>query len=224
MDVYRTNNPDAEAYMRACMIDSSHDMEHVYRVLNYALIIAKHEEGVDIKLLTLACLLHDIGRSAQFADSKKNHADVGAKKAYKWLLKNGYSEDLASKVKSCIKTHRYRTKSIPETIEAKILYDADKIDACGAIGVARALFYAAEGSVPLYSLTDAGDVSDGINDTDPSFIHEYKYKLEKLYDKLYTKKGAEIAAKRNQAAEGFYLSILKEARECYSATKNIFVN
>ena len=221
MDAYRTNNPDAEAYMRSCMIDSSHDMEHVYRVLNYALLIAKHEEGVDIELLTIACLLHDIGRSAQFADSKKNHAVIGAKKAYKWLLKNGYSEDFANKVKRCIKTHRYRSKSAPETIEAKILYDADKIDACGAIGVARALFYAAEGAVPLYSLTDTGDISDGINDTEPSFIHEYKYKLEKLYDKLYTKKGAEIAAKRNPAAEGFYLSVLKEARECYSHFRGV---
>jgi len=214
--VYRSTEPAAESYMKSCMKDSSHDTEHIYRVLNYALSIAKYEEEVDTEILTIACLLHDIGRSAQFADSSKNHAVVGADKAYKWLIKNGYSEDVAIQVKNCIKTHRYRSKSPPQTLEAKILYDADKIDACGAIGIARSLLYAAEGSVPLYLITDNQDISDGLNDTEPSFMHEYKYKLEQLYDKLYTKRGAEIAAKRKSAAKDFYISVLKEAHECYT--------
>jgi uncharacterized protein len=214
----RTHFPAVEAYMQSCMTDSAHDREHVYRVLNYALGIEQYENGVSIDVLTIACLLHDIGREAQFADPSVCHAVFGAEKAYCWLTANGYEGDFADAVKSCIQTHRFRSDDPPQSIEAKILFDADKLDVCGAIGTARTIFYQAHTSQPLYSIDGHGRVLDGANDAEQSFCKEYKYKLEKMYDKFYTKRGSELAAKRKAAAEGFYISLLSEARECYSIT------
>ena len=212
----RTEYPAVEMYMRSCMTDSAHDMEHVYRVLNYALDIAQHEDGVVRETLYIACLLHDIGRAEQYADPAVDHAIRGAKMAHLWLEENGYSKDFADDVEKCIQAHRFRSKEPPESIEAKILFDADKLDVCGAMGIARTLLYKAIVSEPLYSLTECGEVSDGTNDAEPSFFQEYKFKLEKLYDNFFTKRGAELAEKRRYAAENFYTSLLTEAKECYS--------
>ena len=213
---YRTDYPEIEAYMQSCMTDSAHDREHVYRVLNYAYDIARYEIGVDMAALSAACLLHDVGRAEQFADPSVDHALCGSEKAYVWLVRNGYSDSFAAAVKSCIRTHRYRSDSKPQSIEAMILFDADKIEVCGAMGIARTLFYNAYLNEPLYSLTEDGEVSDGANDSEPSFFQEYKFKLENIYKNFYTKRGAELAQKRKQAARDYYTALLSEALECYS--------
>jgi len=211
----RTNCHTAEAYMRSCMRDSAHDREHVYRVLHYALDIAAHEGGVDIELLTTACLLHDIGREEQYANPEIDHAACGAEKAYQWLIEQSRPEDFARAVRDCIRAHRFRSDSPPQSLEAKILFDADKLDACGVMGIARTLFYKALVADPLYSLDETGKISDGTSDFGTSFFHEYKFKLEKLYDRFYTARGAALAAKRKDAARACYEALLAEARECY---------
>jgi len=199
------------------MSDSAHDAEHIYRVLNNALHIAEYESGVDIDLLTAACLLHDIGRAEQFADPKICHAACGAQKAYKWLVENGYSEEFSKEVKNCIETHRFRSAISPRSIEAKILFDADNLDVCGAVGIARTLLYAGHVSTPLYALTENGDVSDGSEDTDAwTFFREYKFKLEKACEIFYTKRGSKLSVKRRNAARKFYEALLAEVRECYA--------
>jgi uncharacterized protein len=213
----RTKLPLVEAYMHSCMRDSAHDMEHVYRVLYYALHIAAHEGGADTELLTAACLLHDIGRAEQFADPQVDHAICGAEKAYQWLKANGYAEEFAHAVSSCIQTHRFRSDHPPQSLEAKILFDADKLDVCGAVGIARTLFYLAQVAQPLYTLTESGEVPDGSRDTEPSFLREYKFKLEKMYGRFYTRQGAALAAERKSAAQNFYESLLAEVRGCYSS-------
>jgi len=213
----RTGYPAVEMYMWSCIYDSAHDTEHIYRVLNYALDIVKYEsDEINIELLTIACLLHDIGRPEQFSNSNIDHASCGADKAYKWLLNNGYKDDFAYAVKNCIKTHRFRSGGVPQTLEAKILFDADKLDACGAVGIARTLLHKSNTLEILYSLNENGEISDGSNDTQQSFLQEYKYKLEKVYDRFYTERGIELAAKRKSRAETFYHNILSEVRECYS--------
>lgn len=202
-----------EKYMLSCMEDSAHDREHVYRVLYNALEIADSEENVDYDLLICACLLHDIGRKEQFDDPKLCHARIGGDKAYGFLLSQGFPEDFAEKVRACIKTHRFRKNSPPESLEAKILFDADKIEAAGAIGIARTLVYRGIVEEALYSLNSDGTVSDGTNDIKPSFFQEYKYKLEKIYSGFMTKRGAEIAEKRRRHAVDFYEGMLEEVKE-----------
>ena len=205
-----------ETYMRACMSDSAHDTEHIYRVLYNALEIAKTELSVDCDVLIAACLLHDIGRKEQFADPKICHAAAGSEKAFRFLTENGFGEDFAEKVRHCILTHRFRKSMQPQTIEAKILFDADKLDVTGAMGVARTLLYAGRLSGPLYNLNADGSVSDGTEDISPSFFQEYKFKLERLYDRFFTERGKELAAQRQHAARDFYLSLLSEVSDAYN--------
>ncbi len=208
-----------ENYMLSCMEDSAHGKDHIYRVLYQALEIAKTEENVDYDVLITACLLHDVGRKEQFADPKVCHAMAGAEKAYKFLTENGFDTEFAEKIRHCIQAHRYRESNQPQTLEAKILFDADKLDVVGAMGIARTLLYKGKMEEPLYSLLPDGSVSDGTGDTELSFFQEYKYKLEGLYSKFYTKKAAELAKERQAAAVEFYNSLYKEVRDSYGNGK-----
>ena len=204
-----------EAYMLSCMDDSAHDKEHIYRVLYNALEIAKTERDVDYDVLIAACLLHDIGRKEQFENPALCHAAVGAEKAYRFLTGHGFDSAFAEKVKCCIRTHRYRKNAPPESIEARILFDSDKIDAAGALGIARSLIYKGIVGEPLYSLLPDGTVSDGAQDTAPSFFQEYRFKLEKIYSGFYTARGSEIAGERRRTAEEFYHRLYEEVSAPY---------
>ncbi len=208
-----------EDYMLCCMCDSAHDREHIYRVLYVALDIAKHENNVNDDVLLTACLLHDIGRKEQFEDHQLDHAAIGAVKARDFLMENGFDEVFSDKVAACIRAHRYRGENPPREIEEKILFDADKIDATGTLGIARTIFYTGQVGEPLYSLNRDGIVSDGADDTVPSFFQEYKFKLEGLYSKFYTRRGKEIAIQRQNSAVAFYESMFMEVQESYSIGK-----
>lgn len=202
-----------ESYMVACMKDSAHDREHVYRVLYSALDIARSEPGVDLDALIAACLLHDIGRKEQFENPAADHALVGGEKAERFLLAHGFGEAFAAHVRGCIETHRFRRSSPPQSIEAKILFDADKLDATGATGIARSLMYSAVMDRPIYTRLPDGTISDGTQSDEPSFLHEYRFKLEKLYDRFYTSRGAELAREQQKIASAYYEALLREVRE-----------
>lgn len=201
-----------EAYMLECMRDSAHDREHIYRVLYTALDIAESEPATDYEILTAACLLHDIGRPEQFANPKLCHAEVGSKKAYNFLIGIGWMEERAAHVRDCVYTHRFRSGNPPQSIEAKILFDADKIDVSGAMGMARSLMYKGAVSEPLYTLNTDGTINDGSDTDEPSFFREYHFKLKNIYGKFFTKRGQEIALGRQKAAEDFYNALLAEIK------------
>ena len=208
-----------EEYMLSCMDDSAHDAEHVYRVLYNALEIAKAEPDTDYDVLIAACLLHDIGRIDQIADPSVCHAAVGSEKAYQFLLELGMDEDFAGQVRHCIATHRFRKNLQPQTLEAKILFDADKLDVTGAIGIARTLMYRGTLTEPLYRVLPDGTISDGSHDIGHSFFREYKFKLEKLYDRFYTARGTELARDRQSIAAAYYENLYKEVSTGYSSGK-----
>ena len=210
-----------EEYMLSCMDDSAHDAQHIYRVLNNALVIARSYPQADMDVLIAACLLHDIGRREQFADPTVCHAVVGSEKAYRFLIEKGYSQEFASRVRSCILTHRFRKSMPPESLEAKILFDADKLDVTGAIGIARTLMYKADMAEPLYHVLPDGRISDGTEDLGPSFFREYKFKLEKMYDRFYTKTGEAMARQRQKIAADFYESLYREVNGGYTEVKSM---
>lgn len=205
-----------EQYMKECMADSAHDKEHIYRVLYTALDIAESENDVDYDILIASCLLHDIGRQEQYDDPKVCHAAVGSVKAYDFLLSFGWTEEKAVRVRDCIFTHRFRSDNPPASVEARILFDADKIDVAGAMGIARTLVYKGKVNDPLYTLNFDGTVCDGSNTDKPSFFHEYQYKLKKIYSGFFTERGAEIAASREKTAIDFYNAMLSEVSDSYS--------
>ena len=204
-----------ERFMLQCTADSAHDAEHIYRVLYSALQIAKTEPDTDMDVLVTACLLHDVGRPDQLADPQLCHAQVGAEKAYTFLVSNGFEADFAEKVRHCIRTHRFRKAMPPETLEARILFDADKLDVTGAMGIARTLMYRGAVTEPLYAICPDGSISDGNDPEESSFFREYKFKLEKLYDRFYTPEGARLAQQRKAAAVAFYESLYREIGDSY---------
>lgn len=201
-----------EAYMYQCMQDSAHDMQHVRRVLNNAIEIADAEEHVNMDVLLAAALLHDIGRADEKHDPSVDHAVTGSERAYQLLKDMSFTDCFAEHVRQCIRTHRFRRNDPPTSMEAKILFDADKLDVCGAVGIARTLMYSGEHHRPIYTAAANGDVLDGAGDAEDSFFREYRFKLEGMYDRFLTKRGAELAVGRQQAARDFYQALLAEVR------------
>ncbi len=200
---------EIERYMQDQMQDTAHDREHIYRVLNVAIEIAKQEKGVDYDILITACLLHDIGRQEQYDAPSRCHAQVGSQKAYAFLLSLGWSQERAAWVRDCIATHRFRKNTPPQTLEAKILFDADKVDVTGAIGIARTLLHQGNLGEPLYEVKADGTV-DVEGQGGESFFKEYHRKLKHLGERFYTKRGEEIAQQRQKAAEDFYEALARE--------------
>ncbi len=209
----RTTFKLLENYMHTCMQDSAHDREHVYRVLNNALRIAQGEDGINRDVLIAATLLHDISRAEQMADSRIDHAAHGAEKAYAFLLNHDFPADFCEHVRRCIRTHRFRKAEPPASREAEILFDADKLDVAGAVGIARTLLYSGETGRPLYNRDASGLVSDGTADTEDSFFREYKFKLAGICDHFLTEKGRALARERHAAAIAYYEALLREVQD-----------
>jgi uncharacterized protein len=193
------------------MTDSAHDPEHVFRVLFHSLEIAsRRTEKINYDVLIASCLLHDIGRKEQMKNHKICHAKTGGVKAKKFLLKNNWTKKEAEHVNDCISSHRFRGNNYPETIEAKILFDSDKLDVVGCLGIARTLMYKGAVGENLYSVKD-GKINFGINkDDDETFIKEYNVKLKNLYDKFYTEEAKKMAEEQKESAQLFYDSLVNQ--------------
>ena len=125
--------------------DRAHDLEHALRVRDWGKKLAE-EEGADVMVIELAALLHDIGRSGAV---EKTHAESSAGLAVNILHKTGYAEDIVLRVKEAIISHSLEAGHEPNTLEAKILYDADKLDFVGAIGLGRLFTLAGVQGWPL---------------------------------------------------------------------------
>ncbi|MDR3540071.1 MAG: HD domain-containing protein [Desulfosporosinus sp.] len=125
--------------------DRAHDLDHALRVREWGKKLAK-EEGADITVIELAALLHDIGRSGAV---EKTHAESSAGLAVNILYKTGYAENIVLRVKEAILSHSREAGHEPNTLEAKILYDADKLDFVGAIGLGRLFTLAGVQGWPL---------------------------------------------------------------------------
>lgn len=195
-------------YMESCMQDSAHDKGHIRRVLDAALILARKEKNVEWDVLITAALLHDIGREEQFRTGE-SHAAVGARMAKDYLLEQGADEAFAQHVSDCIRTHSFRKNDPPATIEAKLIYEADKLDVVGAIGVARTLLYQGRVDDPVYSVGPDGAVLSG-DEKEPSFYSEYRHKLMRLPARFLTAEGKKQAARRAERAADFEAALRAE--------------
>lgn len=200
-----------EQYMLQHVDKAAHDELHIYRVLNNALKIAKHYKNINYDVLITSCLLHDIARPDEFRNKKLCHAIEGGKKAYQFLIDNNYDYNFSNHVKDCITTHRFRSNNEPKTIEAKILFDADKLDVIGPIGIARTLMYNGQFNEPLYYLDSQGKIDYNANiEAKESFLKEYNYKLTKMYKIFYTKEAKRLSKQYKRVSEQFYNNLLKQ--------------
>jgi len=149
------------------------------------------------------------------------HAQAGAQMAWDFLRGNGFSAEFADRVRHCIETHRFRKAVPPQSLEAKILFDADKLDVVGAVGIARTLMYKGDQEEPLYHVLPSGEISDGSRDESSSFFREYRFKLEKLYGQFLTQRGAALALERRSIAQEFYAKLYQEVSQGRSEAKEI---
>jgi uncharacterized protein len=192
--------------------DPVHGLDHVLRVLAMAERIAA-ELGADLEVVRAAALLHD----AAGADPRENRADhEGSSAAFarQVLEAEGWPEARVEAVAHCILSHRYRGKERPESLEAQILFDADKLDVLGAFGIARTLGYAMQAGQPSFA-----EPSEQFNETgqtlqnEPhSAYHEYLFKLRRVRDRLHTAPARRMAAKREQVLVQFFEQLAAEAR------------
>ena len=198
-----------ERYMLAHAGEASHAPGHIYRVLGTALALAEGEPDVDLDILVAACLLHDVGRPQQF-QTGADHALAGGDMAYEFLLTLGWEPARAEWVRQCIYAHRFRGDLPPESMEAKLLYDADKMDVLGPIGVVRTIQYGAtvgEAEEPLYRVDNEGHILTGA-DGEPSFFQEYDRKLRGISGKMITPQGKEMAKCLQAEGDRFYDALL----------------
>jgi uncharacterized protein len=180
--------------------DGVHGFDHVERVYHMALKIGK-TEGADLEIIKAAALLHDVEGSAPGKKERANHHESSADFAASLLRKEGWGEDRIAAVLHCIRAHRYRSGGeAPNTIEAKCLFDADKLDVLGAIGVARTVAYAVLAGTPHYAEPSEQFITTGKEMPGElhSAYHEYLYKLNKVKDRLFTKTAKTIAEQRHQ--------------------------
>ena len=203
---------------------SAHDMDHVMRVYNMAINIAKHEKNVDLDILKMATLLHDIARVKEDNDKTGNicHAEESARMCVPILKKIGYSIREIEKVKHCISSHRYKTNNKPETIEAKILFDADKLDSLGAIVILRAGMWMGRHGCSIFpkmelekyaKLNLVGGVLTGRIKYKSlhNIFYEHEIKGKKLISKMHTKEATRISKERFKYMDMFLNRIEKEA-------------
>jgi uncharacterized protein len=187
--------------------DSAHDFDHVLRVVHLADRIAA-AEGADRDVVHAAALLHDIGLD----EGRAGHETSAARRATEILRKQGYDESFCDAVAHAIESHRFRSGPTPQTLEAKVLFDADKLDAIGAIGVARAFAFGAHRGQKLWGVVppDYVDQPEGADPGQHTAVHEFHVKLSKIKDRMFTATGKQIAAKRHAFMVKFYEQIDQE--------------
>jgi uncharacterized protein len=169
---------EIEAFARGHLGAMSHGFDHTRRVYNLALVIGTAEKA-DLRVLLAAALLHDIGRDIE-EHIGADHAETSAYFAKDFLKSIDFEPDRIRRVLDAIKQHRFSSPESPNALEAKILSDADKLDAIGAIGVARAFTY-------------GGRHQRDVRGT----ISHFNEKLLKLKDQMYTETAKKIARERH---------------------------
>ncbi|MBN1537569.1 MAG: HD domain-containing protein [Anaerolineales bacterium] len=201
--------------------DPVHGFDHVLRVYSLAEKLAQ-EEGADLEIVRAAVLFHDVESyqpsaiSPQLKEGKqrvvrsegeykpgkrKNHHLSAAEFAAQSLRLEGWEEKRIEAVCHCIRAHRFRDqREQPQTIEAQVVFDADKLDAIGATGVARAIAYATRAEMPAYTAPSKQFIQTGkLEPGEPhSAYHEHIYKLLKIKDRLFTPAGRRMAEERHR--------------------------
>jgi uncharacterized protein len=192
--------------------DPVHGFSHVLRVYRLCQRIGS-AEGADLRILGAAALLHDVDGDV---DVREEHQLAAARFAASLLSKQGWDQESIDRVAHCIRAHRFRDdREEPRSLEARVLFDADKLDAIGAVGVARAVAYAVRAGMDVFAVPSSqflqnGNLEPGESQT---VAHEYLFKLRHIKDRLYTETGRSLAEKRHRLMEDFFHNWLEELSE-----------
>jgi uncharacterized protein len=203
--------------------DPAHGKSHIQRVLRTALDIGRQEDA-DLEVIELAAILHDIFENKETHSGGEGfrHEIEGSKEARKILTKLGISDETVDAVCHCIESHRKRSGRIePQTIEAKCLFDADKLDCIGAIGIIRSAFISFEHQQEFFREEDDIQAyrrrnirADGtiIDYRQHSSNLEYELSLKEVANRMYTETGKRLAKERAAFMDAFYNRLGKELK------------
>ena len=200
-------------------------VQHSIRVYQICLFLAKYENVVDLEILKISALLHDIAMMKEIQDESGtiDHAILGAKRAVQILKSMNYNEDKISLIKHSILTHKFRSKNEPKTKEAKILYDADKLDSIGAIGIARAFIDVGQYNGEIYlknnldkDLIQKITKSKGNIALNPDYKYipnlKFEFKLQYIPERLHSYIAKEIAKKKIAFMKDFFSRLKRESK------------
>ncbi len=191
--------------------EGGHDWFHIERVWKNAMLISK-EEDCDMELVQLAALLHDI------ADSKFHGGDeeIGPKTATNWLLSQNYPQVRIDRITSIIRAISFKggvNEFVDQSIECQVVQDADRLDAIGAIGIARTFNYGGFKNRALYDPAIAPNLNmtkeEYKKSTAPTINHFYE-KLLLLKDLMNTATGRRIAQERHEFMGKFLNQFYRE--------------
>ena len=173
-----------------------HGLDHSERVLHTALYLGR-TLGADLHILAAAALLHDIGRSEESASRGAIcHARRGAELARPILQELGYESKVTHAICHAINAHRFRGSVEPETLEARILFDADKLDSIGAVGIGRAFLFAGQIGARLHNPEQDHSRTSSYSLEDSAY-REFQVKLSQVKDQMLTESGRRLAQERH---------------------------
>lgn len=188
--------------------DSAHDFEHIMRVFKNAQKICK-KENANEKLVLYAVLLHDIISYPKSDKRSKLSSIKSAEESKKILKKFNFTKEEIKIVSDAIRDHSFSRNKIPATLEGKILQDADRLDAIGAIGIARVFAVSGSEKRPFYNVKDPFCKSRTPDDSIWTLDHFYR-KLLKLESLMNTKSGKIEAKRRTKVMKEFLNELKKE--------------
>lgn len=188
--------------------EGSHDLAHILRVFRNAMRIHAVEGG-EGRVLAAAVLLHDCVAVEKNSPLRAQASRLAADKAYGVLDALGWQVRDIATVADAILTHSFSANITPESLEAKILQDADRLDAIGMIGAARCFYVAGRLNSQLYDPADPRAEHRGLDDRTYSLDH-FPAKLFRLADGFQTGTGAALARERHERLEKFYELFLEE--------------
>ncbi len=187
----------------------SHSWEHTLRVFRLCQRVGKME-GADMEVVLTAACLHDIGRCYQDASNGRIcHAEKGAELAAPLIEPLDLSKEQKENILHCIRSHRFRGQALPRTIEAQVLFDADKLDAIGAVGIARAFQFAGEVGARLHNSRSNIEGTRPYSEEDTGY-REFRIKLAKIHERILTAEGKRLAADRHTYMCTFFDRFLAE--------------
>ncbi|QLH08508.1 HD domain-containing protein [Candidatus Nitrosotenuis sp. DW1] len=188
--------------------DPAHDFEHIIRVCKNVKKIAKHE-NVNPNLVLAAALLHDVVSFPKSDKRSKTSSLKSAQKAKEILKRYSYTQNEIKIIVDAITDHSFSRNMTPKTIEGMILQDADRLDALGAIGIARTFSVGGAENRPIYSTTDPFCRNRAPNDQNWTVDHFYR-KLLLLEKKMNTKFAKKEAKRRTKILKEFLVELGQE--------------
>ncbi|OED41535.1 hydrolase [Endozoicomonas sp. (ex Bugula neritina AB1)] len=195
--------------------DASHDFSHFQRVWKTASQLVEHEADVNSLVVLAACYFHDIVVMPKNSPLRSKASTLAAEKTEECLYELGFPEELIDSVCHSVKAHSFSAGITPETIEAKIVQDADRMEALGAIGLARCFYTGGLLKQKLFDPQDPMAESRDLNDRQYSLDH-FESKLLKLSGTMQTQAGKAMAEKNSNYLREFRAKLLRELDGDYS--------